>query len=442
MIDPITTAKIFSQLGNSSSLLPIAVKDMAHSSGMTTVSYVTGKEVEGKDRFIDEFGTQAIWIGGIPFYKKIIDLTLYKIAKYNPKVDIRLLKDENIVKKAIQYAPSEKIAKDIEKAAKNSKFFKNLNMAKFLISTALTLISYSLLTSFRHKHTEKNIINEIHQEEQIKKAKDKKLSEEYFKAKTSPAFKAIKNDTKSLKPSFGMNLTGVKEFMFDPVKNMMIVDAGITAERFSEARNPQDIMVYAIKEGSFWAFMYFVGKNIQKKFEIKSEEKYNKSIDLDIMAIKSDSLKAAFKDKNVYADVNKFNKMKNPEDIYKFLCTEKDNLVVKMAKASKIIKIDKSTQKVDTQHYIDLDAVKGVAKKLEKLYSQYTTSGEELEAFLSKVTQLKKMSILKNIGISMGVLGLVVPGAVLASRLLNKDNKEFMVKKQIHEKLKQTDFKA
>lgn len=432
MIDPITTTKIFSKLGNDSSLLPIMVKDAAHIAGMTTASYITGKEVEGKDRFIDEFGSTAIWIGGIPFYKKLIDLTLYKLAKYSPNVDVRILNDPSILKKAIKHAPTSEIQASIKKVAGNVKMAKGLNMAKFVLSTALTLISYSALTTFRHQHTEKNIIKEIHQE-----AKEKKLREEYFKGKMSPAFKSIKSSPKSSNPSFGMNLSALQNFMFNPVKNMMIVDAGITASRLQESRNPQDFMGYVIKEGSFWAFIYFAGKQIQELFEKKSETKYNKSIDLDIRAIQSDELKKGFKAGTVNASVAEFNKLQRPEEIYEFLCTKGDNLVVKMAEKSEVIKLYQNTGKVDTQHYIDLKEVKSISEKLEKLYKQYSVSGEDIEAFLNKTIKLKRSSVMKNIGVCIGVLGLVVPGIILAMRFMDKDNKDFMVKKEIHEKLKQ-----
>ena len=431
MIDPITTVKIFSSLGNNNSLLPIMVKDIAHIGGMTTGSYIAGKEIEGKDRLIDEVGSTAMWIGGIPFYKKVIDLTLYKLAKYSPNVDVRILKDENILKKAIQHAPTKEIQENIKKAAGNVKMAKVLNLAKFLVSTALTLISYSALTTFRHKHTEKNIIKEIHKEET-----EKKLKEEYFKGKTSPAFKSIKSDAKNQNPSFGMNLHALQDFMFNPVKNMQIVDGGITASRLGEARNPQDFMGYVIKEGSFWAFIYFAGKKIQKHFETKSEQKYNKSIDLDIRALQVKELKEKFKTGLVKANIEEFNNVQKAEDTYEFLCTKGDNLIVKMAKESGIIKLDKNTGKVDTQHYIDLDEVKRISGKLEKLYKQYSTSGEGIEVFLNKTIKLKKGSITQNIGVCMGVLGLVVPGIILAMRFMNKDNKDFMVKKEIHEKLK------
>ena len=457
MFNPIVTAKIFSQLGNSSSLLPIAIKDAAHSAGMTTSSYITGKEVEGKDRLIDEFGTQAIWIGGIPFYKKVIDLTLFKLAKHNPKIDTRLFKDEAILQKAYEHAPTEEIKKSIAKvsknaakviaeqakktpqeiaeavanAAKNQKTFKGLALAKFIAATALTLGSYAGLTTFRHKHTEKNIIKEIKKEEQAKK-------EEAFKGKQAQKIGS--------KPSFGgMNMAGLKDFMFDPVKNMMIVDGGITTERLAESRNPQDFMGYVIKEGSFWFFMYFAGEQIQKFFEKRANTKHNKSIDLDIRALQDNKLKNYFKSGKAEASIKEFQKMQKPEEIYEFLCTNHNNLVVKMAKKSGIVKTYKKTGLVDTQQYIDIDAVKGVGEKLEKLYKQYqvaNVSGEKIEDFISKTIKLKRGSILKNIGTCMGVLGVVVPGIMLAMRYMDKDNKEFAVKKQLQEKIQKQNIIA
>ena len=50
----------------------MAIKDIANSVGLTAGSYITGDKLEGKDRFLDEFGTQAIWLFGIPAYKKLL----------------------------------------------------------------------------------------------------------------------------------------------------------------------------------------------------------------------------------------------------------------------------------------------------------------------------------------------------------------------------------
>ena len=85
MIPAISASKIYSTLGNANSLVPLALKDVANSVGLTASSYIIGDEAEGRDRFIDEFGTQAIWLFGIPVYKKVLDLTLFKTRASDDK---------------------------------------------------------------------------------------------------------------------------------------------------------------------------------------------------------------------------------------------------------------------------------------------------------------------------------------------------------------------
>ena len=100
MIPNITASTVYSTLGNNSSLIPLAIKDVANSCGLTAASYIAGDTVEGKDRFIDEFGTQAIWLGGIPTYKFLLDKLMFKPAKLDPNVDVRLFKNPQILKAA------------------------------------------------------------------------------------------------------------------------------------------------------------------------------------------------------------------------------------------------------------------------------------------------------------------------------------------------------
>ncbi len=44
MIPVITASKVYSILGNNNSLVPLAMKDVANSVGLTTGSYIVGKE--------------------------------------------------------------------------------------------------------------------------------------------------------------------------------------------------------------------------------------------------------------------------------------------------------------------------------------------------------------------------------------------------------------
>lgn len=442
-MDPIITAKIFATIGNNSSLIPLGIKDVSNTLGMTAGSYITGNKVEGKDRFIDEFGTQIIWLMGIPFFKKVIDKTVYKIAKFNPNIDVRLLKDPEMFKRAKAHAlPA--LKEGFEKVEKNQKLFKGLAIAKFAVSTALTLASYSALTTFRHKHTEKAIIDEFKKEEQLKKA-----NENFVKNSSSVTFKSFGNKQQQ-KPSFGMNMNVLNKFMFDPVKNTMIVDGGISTERLAESRNPQDFMGYVIKEGGFWAFMYFVGPAIQKYLE-KKAAKGGKPIDLDIRVLQDKKFQKEIKnmsEKDIKKMAENLKLDKSDAEIYDALYENSDNLIVKMAKKSEIIKtvkendkagkeIAKELQQIDSQHYIDIDAIKGIKAKIETLYTKAPKTKETFDDFFKEIIKLKQVSIIKNIGYSIGALGILVPGIMVAMRFLNKDNKEFQVKKEIHEKLRQ-----
>ena len=58
------------------------------------ISYYSGKitsKDEAKDRFMDEFGSEAIWLGGIPLFKTLTDKTLFKALNYDSKYDVRNL---------------------------------------------------------------------------------------------------------------------------------------------------------------------------------------------------------------------------------------------------------------------------------------------------------------------------------------------------------------
>ena len=284
MIPKITASTIYSTLGNNSSKVPLAIKDIANSCGLTAASYMSGDNAEGKDRFIDEFGTQAIWLWGIPGYKMALDFLMYKPAKIDPMVDVRILKNPEILKAAKEFAPTKAVLKSLENVASHQKLAKNLNMAKFGLSTALTALSYLGLTKFRHNYTEKQIKNDI-----LSKQNDRFESVKSSQVPFSSAFSSVHgvNNKDSAKPTF---TGGVQDFIFDPVKNLMIVDGIITGERLSHSKNPQDFLGYVIKEGSFWAFMYAAGPLIAKALEKHADAK-GKSIDLDARVIFGEQLK-------------------------------------------------------------------------------------------------------------------------------------------------------
>lgn len=420
---PLNTAKIFSTLGNPNSLIPLAVKDFSATGGMTAGSFITGKE-EGQDRFIDEIGTEFIWLLGIPMFKKLFDKTVFKALKLDCSFDARNLKEENneIFNKIKEYAPDEKIKKEIEKIGKHKKLFKNAVASKFIVSTALTVGSYIGLTKLKHKYTEKKIRqNLIKEYEESKKQEDNKTN------------------TVSSQTSFKGIGKVVENFAFSPVKNMYILDGFITGERLKDSRSSQEFIGYAIKEASTLCFMYYAGGKIQELLEKRATEKYNKTIGFDAAVIEEGMLQKAFNQGNITQDLEKFKSASTSKvNLYDFLHKNPENIIVKVAKKSNIIDLYKDTQKIDTRKFIDLNEVENLHKKISKLYEQYTNSlknGESAEHFFSSVKKLKRNSIITNIGTCIFALGIVTPALMLCKRFTKKDDTEFQTKKEIREQL-------
>ena len=419
----------------------MAIKDIANSVGLTAGSYITGDKLEGKDRFLDEFGTQAIWLFGIPAYKKIIDLTLYKALKIDPNFDVRNFskKRNKLIDKTIKYADSS-IKESIKNAAKNPNFSKNLAVSKFVVSTALTILTYTGLTKYRHNQTKKAAQKEILAEMQLENQnnKDKFL---YTKPANKTAFQGVQKNNKQ--PAF---TGGISEFMYNPVKNLMILDGSITGERLAESRNKQELIGYAIKEGSFWAFMYFASKPIQKFLENRAEKNNTKpvSIDLDARVIESKELEKAFKDGTLAQSTNKVLKLESYDSMLDFIHNNPDDFVVQMAKKSDILPTLKNATQadnVDYRQFIDYDEFQGVASKLQKLSKKFEAfkatdaKDKTLEAFLKNVKKVKRGSILLNIGACIGALGILAPALMIAMRKFDKENQGFQVKEDLKKEM-------
>ena len=450
MIPAITASSIYSTLGNSNSLVPMAIKDIANSVGLTAGSYITGDKLEGKDRFLDEFGTQAIWLFGIPAYKKLLDLTLYKALKIDPTFDVRNFAKNRgkILEKSIEYADSS-IKESLKNATKNPKFSKNLAMGKFVVSTALTILSYAGLTKYRHNQTKKAAQKEIMEEMKLMN-KDNQDKFFYTNPSEKKAFADLHQKQQSKQPAF----TGsIQDFMYNPVKNLMILDGSITAERLGESRNKQEFIGYSIKEGSFWAFMYFASKPIQKFLENRVEKNKPASIDLDARVIECEELEKAFKDGTLTKSADNILGMKTYENLLEFIHNNPDDFVVKMAKKSDILPTLKhATQAddVDYRKFIDLDEFQGVAEKLKKLAGKFEEfknihgiiiekiNGENVDntlgAFLKNVKKLKRTSIITNIGACIGALGILAPALMIAMRKFDK-NKGFQVKEDLKKEM-------
>lgn len=452
--------RIISTFGDHTSLAPLFVKDVTNSLGMTAFSYDAGGKIEAKDRLIDEFGTQAIWIGGLPFFKWVLNKTAYKAAKLNPDVDIRLIRDKDQFEVASKYAKEysnilkdKSLLSDLTTAGKNSKLFKNLFLGKFAAATALTLASFFTLVKIKQNYTKQQVEKEFW---------EKKAREGFFRndLAKSTAFKGFLSNNKS-NVEAGNNKQNIsfkglpaaaqflEGFMFDPVKNLFIVDAGITGERLASSRTKSEFYEYAIKEGSLLFLLYVAGRYVQKGIEKLSEKIFKKPIDLHAEFLASKELKDSIQTGKVNSDIKSFeNAALNNKSIYEFMYAKQnaDNIVVKAAKTSGILstlkdKTGKDTGLLNPHQYIDPEVMKKLSNDIKKVANSFNLSGEKLDDFLKKATRLKIASVAANIGVSCLFLGLIVPILMLKYREKQTGNKEFHVQREIQQNL-ENNFKA
>ena len=445
VVEMVNVAKVFSTLGNPNSLIPLAIKDTASSTGMTVGSFITGKE-EGHDRFIDELGTEIIWLGGIPFFKWLYDKTAFKAFGFDSKFDARNLKNKDILQKIKEFAPTDKVKTEIEKIINKEKSFKNLATGKFLVATGLTVASYIGLTKYKQIYTDKKIRENLIKEYQEKCNLEAKQEKSEKTSNTNPTFKGLGSAIESL--------------AFSPVKNMWVLDGCITAERLKDSRSKQEFIGYMIKEGSLLFFMYYAGDKIMEMFGDWAEKK-GKSISLDARVLEDGFLKKAFEDGTIEQSLKEINAAKESKaGLYEFLHKNPDNLIVKAAKMSDIIQMyrepqglfkkAKETQKIDTRKFINLDDFLGATNKkgkkiktgiieqIETLYKQYQDAlikGKTSDEFFKQVKKLKRNSILISIGSCILALGVFTPAIMLLNRMASDDNQEFETKKRIREQL-------
>ena len=429
-------SKLVSKLGSPNSRIPLAAKDIFNSAGYTYFSYDAGGKIEGKDRLVDEVGTGALWLFGIPAYKKLIDKTIFKKAGISPEVDVRILKDNNYLKKAIENAPTSAILKDLKKAGANIPKTKALTILKFVMSLGLTMLSYFALTKFKQNMTKKNIEKEF-----LAKQMAKQTSPLSPYNNENPVFsdfteKKEKNNT----PSFGSSsLSKVAEsIVLNPINNMFVLDTCISGERLSSARTKGEFAEYGIKEGSFLFFVYVADKLIKKGIETASEKILKSPIKLDAKFLSTSLAENILKQKSLQDEIKEFSKKfgKNCDTnaLYEYIFKNQNSTVVEAAKSSGIISTIKTGQ-IDTRKYIDVKRMQELAENLQKFISSSTNSNNT-KSYLNKIKALKVGSTMLNIGVCCLFLGYVVPKMMYDYRKKHQNGKnDFHVKTEYEKEL-------
>lgn len=436
------SSQLISKLGSPNSKIPLAIKDIVNSAGYTYFSYDAGGKVEGKDRLVDEVGTGLIWLFGIPAYRKLIDNTLFKAAKISPDVDVRVIKNKDYFMSAIENAPTQEILQDLQKAGQNIKKTKALAFIKFGLSLAMTLASYKLLTKFKQNMTKKSIEKEYLEKHKQTTNDKPQITPEY---NTNHIFDEINNTkNKGKTPSFGSTaaLTNIaEEFMLNPIKNMILLDLGISGSRLKDSRTDVELGEYGIKEGSFLFFVYGAGKLIAKGIDTAAEKFFNTPIKLDAKFLSSETAEHLLSNQNLQNEVNAFADLlknsANSKEIYDFIFKNQDNIVVKAAKESGIISTVKNAagnSKIDTRKYIDIKEFNKLINNLSSFIEH--SKDKNISSYLKKIKNFKVLSTILNVGICCFALGYVVPKKMYEYREKHQNGKhDFHVRTKYEQEL-------
>ena len=148
---------IVSALGNNNSIYPLIVRDCGLEN--TAKVYLTYKQnaqdskfiakQATRERIIDEYGTSAIWLFGIPFVEKIYDKIIER-KKFYPQTSAQLFKETQAqginlnIEKFKNLAPD--AVKDLIKIRDNKNVYQLLLSKKFLAATVIpiTLMGFVL----------------------------------------------------------------------------------------------------------------------------------------------------------------------------------------------------------------------------------------------------------------------------------------------------------
>lgn len=372
---------IISAIGNNSSVYPLIVRDCGIE--IPTKLYLTYKQNEKeskktaknalRERFIDEYISSIIWLGGIPLVGNIYDKILKKY-NYNTKVDLKLFqynKRQNIdvnIKKFKELAPKE--VAELEKIKTQKNLYEKLLAGKFLCSVGIpTILMGFILPKLNFKLTE--FLNE----------KQKNLD---MKSGKQISFKA----------NFVAEIAGASN-----LGKMAVTDLGLTIGRVATARNKFEKLEMAFKMLAMMFLNFIAPIWIAKLFDKLSNLIFKTNVKLDpkilndkefLSQIINDELKLP--DKNNALDFID----KNPKEKFSIF-------------AEKFLGVKRLKNGVrDPRCFVDEKKLKSFSKELEDFVIKAKKS-KNVEQFAKKALFIKSSNIIANVLLSSYLLAIGLP---------------------------------
>lgn len=402
-----TISNIISAIGNNSSVYPLIVRDCGiEVPTKIALTYNQNKKeskgiayLAARERFLDEYATSAVWLGGIPFVGWIANKYI-KARELNPDVNLKLFKEEQGIQ-GIDYninkfkdlAPD--AVKDLVKVKENKKLFEKLLAGKFIASTTIPILFMGfILPKLIFASSAKKIQN-------LRKKEAQSL-------KNNAQVSFLQKDR--FYKSKDVNFTGswiTKAANFSAQDKMAVTDGGYAVGRIATARNKNERYDLSFKMAGMMFLNFVAPKWIEKGL--------NK-----ISGISLDPVMLADKD---FMNQIKEGKLQLPKsdsakDLLDFVdnIQNKDTYFIKYAKKFEKIKMLENGIR-DPREYVDLKKLRNFRNDIE-LFSQKLLKSENIDLFIKKAKFAKSANIITNVALSSFLLAYVLPKAQFAFRKL------------------------
>ena len=386
---------IISAVGNNRGIAPLFVRDccieIPSKLGLTyNQNLKDSKQMANnalRERFIDEYGTSAIWMGGPVLIGKFADWAIKK-SGFSPNVNMSLFKerkDQGIkfnIEKFKDKAPNE--VKELQKALLKRGKYQNLQAGKFALSTLIPIALMGfVLPKLNFKLTEN--INK----------KQNKILTRPSEDKTG----------KSKKPSF-KGLASTMANMSN-VNKMAVTDGGLTVGRVWTARNKYEQMELGFKNAMMMFLNFVFPIYLAKGLDKLSLKLFNTNVNLDPKLMNNNEFLASIKEDSIQMPANKENIIefldKNPESKFSKLCEEYCG-----------VKYLKNRVR-DPREFVDTKKIEGFINELKKFSTQIKSDGN-IEKYSKKAIRIKSANIAANVGISSFLLAIALPKLIFFLR--------------------------
>ena len=402
-----TISNIISAIGNNSSVYPLIVRDCGiEVPTKIALTYNQNKKeskgiayLAARERFLDEYATSAVWLGGIPFVGWIANKYI-KARGLNPDVNLKLFKEEQgiqgidyNIKKFKDLAPD--AVKDLVKAKENKKLFEKLLAGKFIASTTIPILFMGFILP--------KLIFES-SAKKIQKLKEKDVQS----LKNNGQVSFLQKD--KFYKSKDVNFTGswiTKAANFSAQDKMAVTDGGYAVGRIATARNKNERYDLSFKMAGMMFLNFVAPKWIEKGLNKIS------GISLDPIMLADKDFMTQIKERKLQLP-----KSDSAKDLLDFVdnLQNKDTYFIKYAKKFEKIKMLENGIR-DPREYVDLKKLGNFRNDID-LFSQKLLKSENVDSYIKKAKFAKSANIITNVALSSFLLAYVLPKAQFAFRKL------------------------